>query len=1457
MLYVFLVELGQMLTLDTCYTTETVSKLKSHVARLCRIAPDKQVMLVSGGISLDNNSRVGHYCAGTDTNPIYVFSKLTIESSIPPPPCINYGTDKVLSDAISEVVLLPATHETISDAFKLAKETVDCDKSRMDACERLIHDQHLQQQGWAAAIANLDDHLSSFNRRFEKFRSTCNIFLKSQGESLEMLSNVPRILKLVGRIPLLNSLQTLVSSPLSQNKPVDAATISDSHGSSPTLLDWIYQQDPRSSLEDMVKQCRTISEEMSEKNVEKLMQEIEEMLKFIDRPDMKEVKGLENRLYQLDHLVTTTRGIMDKQTKFFQKFSSQIETTNRMDCECLSEYWKNHKKDLMDLSEGHCHIKHFRKRCCKAKEELSKNLHVRLQWVMYVEQLIMEKERKINIESEKIKRQRKHLKILQQVHDSAKMYINALVEIIRRKNYSTQFLTWARTVAATSHSLYIDELQDRQTFSETFNKHFIQSLFHGLHDEPSKFATTPPRTFDHNIPEITNEDIEKLKSAVPELASSLIMPPKKNLYTQLCPNISEKVFQELRGISPELVEERLSLKLANKDKEEEEEEVEVVVEVSESVCDIDGATAISQNICPFTIVNSPHNHNSDSCCQALPVVDVQSPGVVTIDDEDYCIDKEDLMVKSESPVKHAVDTQAIATGASCDTDAVNRSVEQSSESVSSRRHHRKGNLASDTSPEVETSQEFTTADFYFDESMPSSIEAPLHKGVAKEDLQKMLQEKCELTEKLSRELQACRASFGVTLDKLKALKNTTERSLPEFRERLCELHEMMRLNQIDFITNASHVEENLMDAIRMFNENKEKERADNFLAFQKEHETALQVMTEKLGKASEQVREMEQEKSRLEEEMRQNKNECELMNQKISSFEDEKEKSLKQLSDKHEKEMGVKLDKQWGEYEILLSQKEEELLKTSSDLQCMQCKVDQLMQDMSQMSDTFSETNKKEKAELIEKLECSFMSEKIQAVEEAKQLLIKEHTASLESLKVDYTELEKKYTTMQLKTAEEKEEALNALHTELSTTHNTAMSELKENLSSKLTEFETQLKETQAELQETRQLALRPQQCDNDCQTSESVISVADFEKQLRESSSDYENKLKEMKLARQEESCQHEEELKQLQAKLEFEYEEKLNSQRMSLMAEKQVVFNQALSKLTAEKDQATKEFQQQIDELNTTINDLKQMSDVSRRNHERIVKELAEKLDEKSINEDRLESELRSANSRLATSDPGNRRVSSEENADEGYEEESIEKVKALKKTIRNKDDKIEKLQSKVMELSMSASLFDQDKVSITSFQTGDLVLLCLDEEHGHYVVFTVGNILHFLHTDCLENLGLRLSAPREPWVLGIITEKEYCIAKKYHNRYRVPMGTKFYRVRAKPWPKDPRRIRDNGGPNASGASPPASLVTNPSTTSTTNTTTTSTTTTTTTAPVTTILTCSAEAAFHDGSDHDPPNS
>ncbi|KAH8031060.1 hypothetical protein HPB51_012748 [Rhipicephalus microplus] len=48
--------------------------------------------------------------------------------------------------------------------------------------------------------------------------------------------------------------------------------------------------------------------------------------------------------------------------------------------------------------------------------------------------------------------------------------------------------------------------------------------------------------------------------------------------------------------------------------------------------------------------------------------------------------------------------------------------------------------------------------------------------------------------------------------------------------------------------------------------------------------------------------------------------------------------------------------------------------------------------------------------------------------------------------------------------------------------------------------------------------------------------------------------------------------------------------------------------------------------------------------------------------------------------------------------------------------------------------------DKVSILSCQPGDVVLLCYDEGHQNYVLFVLGPNLHFLHTDCLDTLGLK---------------------------------------------------------------------------------------------------------------------
>ena len=96
MLYVFLVDTGTVYTFDMNIALDTVANLKENIFRVCNVPPEKQVLLISGGQSLDPSHRVCSYSAGTDTNPIFLFCKSTIESSIPPSPSINFGSGKYL-----------------------------------------------------------------------------------------------------------------------------------------------------------------------------------------------------------------------------------------------------------------------------------------------------------------------------------------------------------------------------------------------------------------------------------------------------------------------------------------------------------------------------------------------------------------------------------------------------------------------------------------------------------------------------------------------------------------------------------------------------------------------------------------------------------------------------------------------------------------------------------------------------------------------------------------------------------------------------------------------------------------------------------------------------------------------------------------------------------------------------------------------------------------------------------------------------------------------------------------------------------------------------------------------------------------------------------------------------------------------------------------------------------------
>ncbi|KAM6410642.1 RB1-inducible coiled-coil protein 1 isoform 2-T2 [Pluvialis apricaria] len=136
-----------------------------------------------------------------------------------------------------------------------------------------------------------------------------------------------------------------------------------------------------------------------------------------------------------------------------------------------------------------------------------------------------------------------------------------------------------------------------------------------------------------------------------------------------------------------------------------------------------------------------------------------------------------------------------------------------------------------------------------------------------------------------------------------------------------------------------------------------------------------------------------------------------------------------------------------------------------------------------------------------------------------------------------------------------------------------------------------------------------------------------------------------------------------------------------------------------------------------------------------------------------------------------------------------EEKQRIMLLERTLQLKEEENKRLNQRLMSQSMSSvSSRHSEKIAIRDFQVGDLVLIILDERHDNYVLFTVSPTLYFLHSESLAALDLKPAsgASRRPWVLGKVMEKEYCQAKKAQNRFKVPLGTKFYRVKAVPWNK-----------------------------------------------------------------------
>lgn len=146
-----------------------------------------------------------------------------------------------------------------------------------------------------------------------------------------------------------------------------------------TLLMWISAADDQSSLEQMAEQAQRGLEQLDEEVLESLNSEVTLALEASNTGGMKEIKGLEERLFGLEQLMMETKKIVQEQSDLAQSLvQNQTRAGILNDDSILPDLCASHRRQLLVMWQNQHTLCDIKRRCFKAKEELSMNLYHRL-----------------------------------------------------------------------------------------------------------------------------------------------------------------------------------------------------------------------------------------------------------------------------------------------------------------------------------------------------------------------------------------------------------------------------------------------------------------------------------------------------------------------------------------------------------------------------------------------------------------------------------------------------------------------------------------------------------------------------------------------------------------------------------------------------------------------------------------------------------------------------------------------------------------------------------------------------------------------------------------------------------------------------------------------------------------------------------------------------------------------
>uniref|UniRef100_A0A671NRK1 RB1-inducible coiled-coil protein 1 n=1 Tax=Sinocyclocheilus anshuiensis TaxID=1608454 RepID=A0A671NRK1_9TELE len=1351
-LYVFQVNNGSTLTFDTELAVQTVLDLKHAVQAKYKIAVQHQVLVVNGGECMVAERRVCSYSAGTDTNPIFLFNKeMILSDRAPTIPKTTFSIENEMELKVEESLMMPAVFHTVASRTQLAVEMFEVAKKLCLFCERLVHDEHLQHQGWAAIMANLDDCTLSYQKLLMKFDTAYTNYQQYFEDIKLKLTKLGTAVSVMAKIPLLECLtrqsyrESLEKSSSPHSRTTDEDENEDEVGETSTQSAILCPADshknrkspsPVSASGEASSQASFSPQDRlkSSCSLKAALEEEEEspergatpsfnvtLLDWInvqDRPNDVEsvvrkcfdsINRLDPRIIQpfLSDCRETITKLDNQNMKAIKGLEDRLYALDQMIASC-----KRLVNEQQELAQGFL-----------ANQKRAENLkdtsvlpdlclsHANQLMIMLTNhrKLLDIKQKCTTAKQELANNLQVRLKwccyvMLHADQDGEKL--QALLRLL------TELLERVRVVEALStvpqmYCLAVVEVVRRKMFIGHYRQWANALVKDGknLYEAEKVKRECFGKLFRKSF--LRNRLFRGLDSWPP--SSFCTRKPRK--FDFELPDISLSDLQYLKSCCPSEVQPYLRVPTLC-DFEPLNQHVAVLhqlVQAAQSVDEMSQTITDLLNEQKVLCVHTSQSFNFYNLLSALGMTkrisraspDCQPlalPGHL----EDLSPDSIDAQTFDFETIGHPNMDPVLQQG-SLDLDSLAESPESDFMSAVN---------------EFVIEENLMSPNPISDPTSPEMMVESLYSSVINAIDSKRIQDTTTLEKENSKI-----AVLKLSADRYRSAAEESQNNLRKVKEDLYHFRGLVLKEQRDFgfaLKTMTIEVRNTLNSVRYCHEEELRETQQTALQNLKDdHEKQIQTLTEELEGNRKIVRDVQRAMLELE-------GLVERKEKEISQLESERERSMQELQDLHKQ---------------TVQDLEEKILKQSEELKATLLSKDELAGQLENLHFEIEHGQQKIRQEMEK-------AEKVH-LQELEAQLKQQHEAELESLRL------------------EKESALDKLVQE----NLLKLRDLVDSHSAELKEREGRLKDLEARITE-----LADARCKLEVEMALKEAEMEDMGLQYEEWTEERVSLLAKLEL-------------------LERTKNEEMQNLKTSLIAEQQTNFNTVLTREKLKKEQIISDLTEKLKNLAQTTHD---HCAVFCCFPEGLIETLSE--DRASILQEKkqMEEELNCLRSTVLVSSsffpPNPIPVVTEAHGACGPAH-----VKVL--SLSTPDPERLASVAKYFHMQLFVIVFQtlhmkeeenkrlsQRLVNIFYFQVGDLVLIILDERHDNYVLFTVGPTLYFLHSESLTSLDLKPATgeTRRPWVLGKVMEKEYCQAKKAQNRFKVPLGTKFYRVKAVPWNK-----------------------------------------------------------------------